>query len=128
MAELTPMQIAERSTWQYRAVTKLRGNQTELGALLLAILKKNAANPPKFSMSATITKDNLIVVGLLKPGAREPEMKVWEIPVLTAMFSRLADQLKLNDADRIDMFAHVRNWIVRDERAIKQSLQFFKTQ
>jgi hypothetical protein len=31
-------------------------------------------------------------------------------------FRQLADRLKLNDADRIELFAAVKNWVVADRR------------
>lgn len=114
---LTARQEQERATWQYRAVQATRGNQSRLGCILLAVLGKNAKNPPWFGRSAIITSDGFVLAnfctaaGEVKHGAL-----VCNAAELTANFRGLADHLKLGDKDREAMFVAVRQWIAEDYR------------
>lgn len=110
--------IAERDSWQYRAVAHTKGNSTALGCLLLAVIGRNAKHPPWFGRSAEITAEGLVVTSFTHRSGRRYEPWVWgSVEELTAAFSRLADELKLNDADRIELFRQVRQWVARDNRA-----------
>jgi len=116
---------AERQTWQYRAVAATRGNQTMLGCILLAVIGRNAKNPPWFEPGAEIDADGFLLANFVGKDRVDHHQL---IPVATVKdlvdeFRRLADAIKLDDADRIAMFAALRAWIVKDHRALKEPFQ-----
>jgi hypothetical protein len=109
--------MIERDTWQYRAIQFCRGNQTPLGTILLAVIGRNAKNPPWYGTAAEIRADGLVVSSFTDRHRKlhYPAL-VCGVTELVDMFSRLADDLKLADADRIEMFRQVRQWCARDLR------------
>lgn len=123
---LTPEQEAARRSWQWRAIVATRGNQTRLGALVLAVVGKMTDNPPRITGHATITKDGWVVCPFHKRDGTQGPMIVGDVEYLTRSFSELGDHLKLNDADRIAMFKAVKEWIYKDERDGKPPLEFRK--
>lgn len=110
--------MSERDSWQYRAIERTKGNSTPLGALLLAVLGRNAKNPPWFGSTAEITENGLVVTSLTTKDRRMhfPHV-VGDVAFLTSSFSELADDLKLSDPDRIELFRLVRQWCSKDHRA-----------
>lgn len=125
--KLTSEQERQRATWQYRAVAMTHGNQSMLGLILLATLAKSASNPPKITGSATITKDGMVLAsfqGRDDPAPR-PMTYICTVEELQANFSGLADSLKLNDIDRVEMFTELKKWIWKDER-VDTMLHFTK--
>lgn len=119
MAEkLTEEQERQRATWQYRAVEATRGNQSQLGCILLAVLAKAADNPPKITGSATITSDGYVLANFTgRDGIPRHQAFICDVEDLQRNFSGLADHLKLSDADRVAMFGEVKKWIWKDFRA-----------
>ena len=116
-----------RSTWQYRAIEATRGNQSQLGAILIAVLGKGRNTLPRFATSATITSDGFVQAGFVtKGGEHKASAFVGSVRELCDNFSGLADHLQLTDGERIEMFAKVRAWITLDYRADK-NLHFTKT-
>lgn len=109
---------AEWDSWQYRAIQFTKGNSTPLGALLLAIINRNARNPPWFGSAAEITEAGLVVTSFTGKDRRlyYPHV-IGDVKFLTSTFSELADQLKLADADRVELFHLVRQWCTKDNRA-----------
>ncbi len=84
---------------------------------MLAILGKAASNPPKITGHATVTKDGLVTAGFTgHDGLHTENCVICHIDDLTEKFSWLADMTKLDDSDRIAMYAAVRNWIAKDLR------------
>lgn len=110
--------VAPKDSWQRRAVEKTGGNQTLMGCFVLAILGwQHGRKPPRFGRVARITKDGLVVTHM--------QDKEWNIhrnhvlgPVETVVdnFRGLADELKLNDIDRLHMFEELRKWFLKDDR------------
>lgn len=119
-------QFLQRGTWQYRAVESTLGNQSKLGCILLAVLGKSR-DKRAFSEAAGLTKEGYVIAGWYdRDGAYRGLVKVCDVQELCDNFSGLADHLQLSDADRIALFAAVRNWIAVDERAIQEPLHFTK--
>jgi len=114
---LTLEQEAQRADWRYRAISATKGNQTQLGAVLLAVLGKAPTGVPKFVGSATITSDGYITANFIdKSGTYHTGAFVCDVEDLQRNFSGLADHLNFSDADRIAMFTKVREWIFKDYR------------
>lgn len=125
MSKLTAAQEAERASWQYRAIEATKGNQSKLGTLLLAILGHPAKNPPWFGSSATINAGGLVVASFTgKDRQLHYPFVVCEVSELTNNFAGLADHLKLNDEERIELFRRVREWVARDLRLGDKTLRF----
>jgi len=109
-----------RDSWQFRAVAATRGSQSRLGAILLAVLGKQRQTLPRFASSAVITSDGFVMAGFCdKAGRYHHGALVCDVSELVANFRGLADHLKLNDADRVAMFAEVQKWCATDYRARK---------
>lgn len=116
--------------WQARCVTATRGNQTKLGAILLAVLGKSREKRA-FGSAGAITDGpdggHIVARWIDRDGHDHGATRVCSLNELVGNFSGLADQLQLADADRIALFKAVRDWISIDERAIKETLHFTKT-
>lgn len=121
LAQLTAE--AARASWQYKAIAHTRGNSTPTGCIVLAILNKVAKHPPWLNGTATITREGLILADFV---ARDYTLTrsflVGPVQSIVADFNRLADEIKLVDAERLEMFAALRQWIAVDERATSGSL------
>jgi hypothetical protein len=115
---ITPEQEIIREGWQYRAIKHQSGNQTQLGALVIAICGKRPSNPPRIMGSGLIDEDgNILVTFHSRAGQMHQAFKYCTVQEMTAEFSRLADVLQLSDEERIEMFGEVRRWIGKDLRA-----------
>lgn len=114
----------ERESWQYRAVAATRGNTSQLGALVIAILKRPGRQaPPAFGPSAVITPDGFVMSNFVdKHGMVAVGVVVGSVDEVVGNFRGLADHLKLNDAERQEMFDLMRDWISTDYRAADSPL------
>jgi len=110
---------APQESWQYRAVEKTGGNQSELGCYILATLGwQHGRKPPRFGSTAWIDKDGIVHSHVqTKEGQVYLNQAMRSIQEITDNFRGLADELKLNDDDREAMFTELRKWIAKDERA-----------
>lgn len=117
---LTPQAVAERQTWQFKVVAYTRGNQSQLGALIVAMLGRKV-NPPCFNpLGVKITKAGQ-VVALYKRDVRSkwsPEMIYENVEAMNVVFRGLAAELKLSDAETEAMFSELRKFVRKDERAV----------
>lgn len=117
MDKIIDKQEAERATWQYRAVEATGGPKSLLGAILLAVLKKQRNTRPQFIGNATITSDGFVMCSFVtRDGEHKHSAFVCDVPDLVRNFRGLADHLKLTDAERNELFLAVRNWIATDYR------------
>ncbi len=116
---LTPEQEAERATWQYRAISYLRGNQTLTGMILLSALGRVPSNPPWVGMHAIIDEDGEVWTDFVGRDRKLVEaFHVCPSHILAEAFKRVADACKMTDAELDAMFGEVRKWISKDMRAI----------
>jgi hypothetical protein len=109
---------AERNSWQYRAIAATRGNQTRLGALVIAVMGKAPKNPPAFARrGANIDPHGYVLCNFAaRDGTVTHNALVGHWRELRDNFRGLADHLQLDDAEREDMFRCVRDWIYLDLR------------
>lgn len=128
----TEKSVAARASWQGQCIVRTRGNQTQLGAVLLAVLNKRVGEPRSFGHAGAIVDGPnggwVLSRFIDRTGHDHGAIRVCSVDDLVGSFSRLADDLKLADADRIALFKAVRDWIATDERAIKDSLHFTASQ
>jgi hypothetical protein len=116
-------------SWQYRLVAFIFHSgalpsdlRDQLGAITLAMLKNNRNHFPRFAYSAHIDADGNLLADYASgpaPSQREARKLVGHVEVVNAAMRHLADAIKLDDADRIDMFDTLRAWIATDARATK---------
>lgn len=119
--KLTAEQDAQRATWQYRCIQRLRSNETLPGAILLGVLDKSyRVHPPRVGREGEIGPDGTVYAGYQdKSGKLHAQMKFCHIDDLIMAFRRLADELKLDDKDRTALFDAIRRWVARDARIHK---------
>lgn len=105
-------------SWKARALIATRGNQSQLGAILIAILGRAPDHPPRFGSGAVITSDGYVLAHFQDiRGEWHAGAFVSSVDELVGNFRGLADHLKLSDAERVEMFNELRMWITTDERA-----------
>lgn len=115
----SPGAIAERKTWQYRAISYAQGAQSRTGAFLLAVLGRKV-KPPYIHTGGAKIKPNGNVVVLYKKDDRSPvrpEVVYVTVEGLNMAFRGLAEAIKADDAETEAMFSEIRKFIIRDERA-----------
>ena len=124
MAEDNLKQISEaeyeanKNSWQYKCVQATRAHQSKLGAILCSALGKNRGHLPQFQGFATITSDGSVMCNFVdRHGVMHLGALVCDVQDLVRNFRGLADHCKLPDADRIELFKTVRQWITKDYRA-----------
>lgn len=119
-------------TWQARALAAATG---KTGAVLLSVLAHNyddqmltllrvvfpgftTIQAPFLSSAARIAKTGAIVADIVeRTGAIAKRAVIYRNATeMQDDFRRLGDALKLNDADREEMFKALKNWVVADRR------------
>lgn len=125
-----------RDTWQVRALVQSKNEH--VGFVLLSVLGDaygdprddrlalflkvafpgfKGINPPALCSSGKIGKSGQIVADVAYKHGRVRNVVLYASETaLRDDFRRLADQLKLNDFDRIEMFKCVQKWVVADTR------------
>lgn len=120
MSTLFETPSAETASWQYKAIVATRGNQTLLGAIFLQIIGKAAKHPPQIIGTASVDEEGLCWTVLRKQHGVEVAEGVVCLGYMADIrddFRRLADHLKLDDAERIELFEELRKWVAVDLRA-----------
>lgn len=109
---------APKDSWQRRAVEKTGGNQTLLGCFVLAILGwQHGRYPPRFGRVARISKEGIIYSNMQdKDGVIRSDHMLGPLQTVVDNFRGLADELKLNDNERKQMFDELRKWFFMDQR------------
>jgi hypothetical protein len=121
-----------RQTWQARALLHARG---KMGAVVLSVLAHNyddalpvllrlvfpgftSIAAPFLCTAAQIVKSGRVVADMVtKDGRIIKQYEVFKSELhLRDAFRRLADEMKLADADRIEMFKAAQRWVVADQR------------
>jgi hypothetical protein len=121
-----------RATWQGRTLAAATG---KTGAVLLSVLAHNyddallpllqvvfpgftSISAPFFSTAGKVVKSGHIVADMVtRTGKVQKNFPVYINEIeMRDDFRRLADGLKLNDADRTELFAAVKRWVVADRR------------
>lgn len=123
-----------RQSWQGRALVGTKGL---LNALITSVLAHNfeeampvllrvvypgfdgTAPPMYFTSAGRVDKAGQVIADLAdsRTGIVNRRVKVFDSEIhMRDVFRRLADLMKLGDADRIQMFVAARKWIVADER------------
>jgi hypothetical protein len=118
--------IGGKDSWQWRCLEATceiwSGRRSPRGMILRAAFQNNGVGPhsfPRLAYSAEISKEGIVQVQCAKTeGSEVRKINLCTAQVLVDSFRRLADELKLNDQDRIALFTCIRQWIGKDHRAI----------
>ncbi len=122
-----------RGSWQGRALAEIKG---PFRAVLLSVLAHTldeamptlcavvdpdfdgSIKPPYLTTAAKIDKTGAIVADVCdRVGTiRKDEVIFVSEQQMQDSFRKCADRLKLNDADRIEMFKYAQRWVVADRR------------
>jgi hypothetical protein len=125
-----------RATWQARVLLAAQArNDGVIGAVALSVLAHNyddalptllkvlfpgfeSITPPFLCSAGKVDKSGAVVADLVeRAGVITRNYRLYRDEIaLRDDFRRLADELKLKDADRIELFAAVQRWVVADRR------------
>lgn len=104
-------------SWQWRAIEHTRGNSTDFGAVMLAVLECTPHNPPAYGFPAFIDMDGHVMAWYLDRQERRLQVDLGPVHLLRDQFRRVADQLKFSDAERLELFAKIHMFLPTDKRA-----------
>ena len=107
-----------RDTWQWQCLeaTALRGGTMHW--ILRAAMHNNGHRFPRFAYRAEIMRDGLVCADFaIQPGELYHKAPIDKVEKIRDAFRRLADQLKLCDNDREELFELLRSWMEKDHRA-----------
>lgn len=115
--------MTERETWQYKAIVATRGNQSRLGALVLAIAGKQPKHPPYLFSKGRIDGP-LVKAGMVqRNGTVHFDVPVFELDEGIRNLVDLAEALKLGDADTTDILEHFRAWAQMPQEDFQRALR-----
>lgn len=112
---LTPVQ--EQNSWPFKAVLATRGQQTLLGCIVLQLICKTPKNPPRVDSLASVDEAGLCWAAVVNRAGIRRITCLGHITDIRDEFRRLADHLKLDDGERVEMFDELRKWVAVDMRA-----------
>lgn len=112
---LTPVQ--EQNSWPFKAVLATRGNQTLLGCIVLQLICRQPKNPPRVESLASVDEQGLTWAYVTSRSGARRLTCLGSITDIRDDFRRLADHLKLDDGERVEMFDELRKWVSIDRRA-----------
>lgn len=112
---LSPVQ--EQNSWPFKAVLATRGNQTLLGCIVLNLICRPPKSPPMVDSLATVDADGLCWAFVVNRRGVRTLTCLGQITDIRDEFRRLADHLKLDDGERVELFDELRKWVAIDMRA-----------
>ena len=104
--------------WHAMAIIAEKGNQSKLGCIIIAMLGYMPKHAPRLRGLAVILPDGTLTADMdLGNGRGFLATPLGPVAEIRDDLRRLADRLKLEDAERVDLFDQFRKWVVRDLRA-----------
>lgn len=107
-----------RDTWQWKLLVATEGRASHL--ITRAMFHNNGSHYPRMAYSAVIDKEGYVTCDM----ALTADQADWyhKVPVDHVIkvrdgFRRIADELKLNDKDRTELFEVLASWMATDLRA-----------
>lgn len=111
--------------WYARAIRETKGNQTQLGCLVIALGVEEPKNPPRFSTrGATILADGQFIITAQTHARNHGLTSLGPVENVVGGLRNLADRLKLTDAERIELFDELRKFVRHDYRPEDQRGKF----
>lgn len=115
---------AARQSWVYRAIEATRGNQTQLGCILLSVIGKPCKSPPWFGPTCVITEDGIVIANFVdRHNTMHEARMVCDVADLVMNFRGLMEHIHASDAEIKDCFDQVRKWVAKDYRADHDELK-----
>lgn len=123
-----------RTSWQGRAIMMAELKSIQLKTALISLFADNyddtlpfllaacfgdwSVRAPFYCSNPKINKRGCIVADLIMPdGGKLKDAVIFNGEMqMQDVFRKLADRLKLSDAERIDLFIAVRHWVKADQR------------
>lgn len=118
---LSPVQ--EQNSWPFKAVVATRGNQTMLGCIVLQLIARPPKNPPAVTSLATVDEDGLLWAFVTPRSGGRRLTCLGQLSDILDEFRRLADHLKLDDGERVELFDELRKWVAIDMRAQRDAIR-----
>lgn len=108
----------QADSWQAKVIEETGGRSRPLGCVVIAALDYNRKGKYPAMSAKGYIDINGVVMALYKPNRFVDPMpfRVGTTETFTGDLRRVADQCKLNDADRVAFFDKMRGWVVKDER------------
>lgn len=106
--------------WKLRVVAETYGNQTPMGALVLAIMGHTPNRRPYYKGLATIDKQGVIWCKFYARGMHNlfpKRVPICHVRAFNDELLRLAEKCKMDDREVGEFFSEAKKWIERDERA-----------
>lgn len=108
------------TTWQGKVLDHLHWRQLPWGTILMSALRPHAPVAPRFG-SATVDKNGRMYATLTNiDGTMQFKKFLCTTEQFQGDFRRIADDCKLTDTERTEMFAVLKSWISKDERVETQ--------
>lgn len=109
------------NSWQYRAVKETRGSQTQMGALVLAIIGKQRNTLPQYPHGGIISQEGNLHATLIKRDVSiELGALVMPLKQFLLEWEALVNKIKCTTEERAEMYLAARVWIANDLRKNKE--------
>lgn len=109
--------LAARADWRFKLIYATKGNQSLLGCIVLASIKKQPSNPPYFIGTAKISNNGDVLCDFFeKDGMFRKLARVGSDEDLARNILGLAIHCGLTESERVEFLAGVNAWITVDER------------
>lgn len=111
------MDITER--WEGKCFLACHGRAPETAAILLAVLHISPRPLPAYADTSVVTADGLWKADFKdKDGFLTSGKVLGKVETVVGQFQRLADAAKLDDAERLELFTKLQQWVAVDYRAM----------
>lgn len=106
----------EQNSWQYKAIVCTRGNQTLIGTIAIYLAGRYAKAGRCILGPANIDEDGLTWVNMRNQRGETGMVCLGWITDIRDDFRRLADHMKMDDVERVELFGELRKFIDVDLR------------
>lgn len=115
--------VSERQGWQFKILRWLVDNADKGDNLMLALVFRSAVlknNPvtrvPRVGNNSIISPTGYVLFMHMDKEGRIQDV-LWSVAKWVETWRRVADAVKLSDAERLELTAALRGWIMKDYRA-----------
>jgi len=114
MTDAPSLADAAAKHWRIRAILRTQGIKTPMGALLLAILKINRRDTPRWGDAGVLHPDGMIT-SMFTPstGAPRPAIVCSKAELQTFLYG-LVTECQMTDAEGVELYKLAQNWISVD--------------
>lgn len=123
ITRLDPKAVSERQGWKFKTWQWLVENANQGDNLMLAlvyraaVLKNNPQNRvPRVGNNSIISPEGMVLFKHMDKECKIQDV-LWPVQKWVETWRRVADAVKLDDAERAELVAGLRGWIAKDYRA-----------